>query len=102
MMRALLFAACAGATCLVAGALLAQEPPRLTGPTPFTKEAPATPMQRQVTDDIPRQRNYPAQPPLIPHSTERYAPHLTANTRPSCPARQFTAQSPAPPHRRTH
>lgn len=59
-MRRVLLSACAGATCLVAGALFAQEAPRLTGPEPFTKETPAPPMQRQVTDDVRRKRNYPS------------------------------------------
>jgi len=59
MMRPLLLSAFAAWACLVVGAA-AQDAPRLTGPTPFTKEAAAPPMQRQVTDDIRRKRNYPA------------------------------------------
>ena len=30
-------------------------------------------MQRQVTDDVRRRRNYPDQPPVIPHAIEGYA-----------------------------
>ncbi len=68
-------AVAAGAVVLAAsaGALFAQEAPRLTGPAPFTKEAAAPPMQRQITDDVRRKRNYPDQPPLIPHAIEGYA-----------------------------
>ena len=32
----------------------AQDAPRLTGPEPFTRETPAPPMQRQITDDVRR------------------------------------------------
>jgi nitrate reductase cytochrome c-type subunit len=102
MMRRLLLSACAGAACLVAGALFAQEAPRLTGPEPFTKETPAPPMQRQVTDDVRRKRNYPDQPPLIPHSIEGYALDLNANKCLTCHARKFTEQSQAPMISVTH
>jgi nitrate reductase (cytochrome), electron transfer subunit len=59
-MRGLFPAALLGVLFFV-GAPLAQQTadaPRLTGPTPFTKETPAPPMQRQVTDDVRRRRNY--------------------------------------------
>ena len=66
-MRGLLPAALLGLLFFVAAPLAQQtaDAPRLTGPTPFTKETPAPPMQRQVTDDVRRRRNYPDQPPLI-------------------------------------
>ena len=53
---------------LIVGALQAQDAPRLRGPEPFTKEVPAPAMQRAITNDIRVRRNYPDQPPLIPHS----------------------------------
>ena len=70
-----------------------QEAPRLKGPTPFTRETPAPPMQRQITDDVRRRRNYPDQPPLIPHAIEGYALDLNANKCLSCHSRKFTEQS---------
>ena len=102
MMRRLLLSGWAGAACLVAGALFAQDAPRLTGPQPFTKETPAPPMQRQVTDDVRRMRNYPDQPPLIPHAIEGYALDLNANKCLACHARKFTEQSQAPMISVTH
>lgn len=84
------------------GALLAQDAPRLTGPTPFTKEQPAPPMHRQVTDDVRRARNYPDQPPVIPHAIEGYAMDLNANKCLSCHSRRFTEQSQAPMISVTH
>jgi nitrate reductase cytochrome c-type subunit len=102
VIRRVLSSALAGLACLAAGVLFAQEAPRLTGPTPFTKETPAPPMQRQVTDDVRRKRNYPDQPPLIPHVIEGYALDLNANKCLSCHARKFTEQSQAPMISVTH
>jgi nitrate reductase (cytochrome), electron transfer subunit len=90
------------APCLVAGAILAQDAPRLRGPDPFTRETPAPPMQRQVTDDVRVRRNYPDQPPVIPHSIDGYAMDLNANKCMSCHARKFTDQSQAPMISVTH
>lgn len=88
--------------CLIAGALLAQEAPRLRGPAPFMRETPAPPMQREVTNDVKVRRNYPDQPPLIPHSIEGYEISLNANKCMSCHARKFTEQSQAPMISVTH
>jgi nitrate reductase cytochrome c-type subunit len=103
MIRPALLSLAATLPCLFAGALFAQQiggpgrdAPRLKGPEPFTRETPAPPMQRQVTDDVRRRRNYPDQPPLIPHSIEGYALDLNANKCLSCRARKFTEQSQAP------
>ncbi|MCB8821105.1 nitrate reductase cytochrome c-type subunit [Microvirga rosea] len=87
---------------LTAGAIMAQDAPRLRGPDPFTKAVPAPPMQRQVTDDVRVRRNYPDQPPVIPHAIEGYAVDLNANKCMSCHARKFTEQSQAPMISVTH
>ncbi|KAA2212987.1 nitrate reductase cytochrome c-type subunit [Teichococcus oryzae] len=97
----LLFTAMAVA-CLGAGALLAQDAPRLRGPDPFTREQAAPPMQRPITNDIRVKRNYPDQPPVIPHAIEGYALDLNANKCMSCHARRFTEQSQAPMISVTH
>jgi cytochrome c-type protein NapB len=47
-------------------------------------------------------RNYPDQPPVIPHSIEGYAMDLNANKCMSCHARKFTEQSQAPMISVTH
>jgi cytochrome c-type protein NapB len=87
---------------LAAAQLSAQEAPRLRGPQPFTREVPAPPMQRAVTDDVRVRRNYPDQPPLIPHSIDGYEISLNANKCMSCHARKFTEQSQAPMISVTH
>jgi nitrate reductase (cytochrome), electron transfer subunit len=99
--RFLLAAATLG-PCLVVGTLLAQDAPRLRGPEPFTRETPAPPIQRGVTNDVRVRRNYPDQPPVIPHAIEGYALDLNANKCMSCHARRFTEQSQAPMISVTH
>lgn len=102
-MRRSVFAILVGiGPCLAAGAIFAQDAPRLRGPEPFTDEIPAPPMQRQVTDDVRVRRNYPDQPPVIPHSIEGYAMDLNANKCMACHARKFTEQSQAPMISVTH
>jgi len=100
--RILLLAAAALAPCLAGGALLAQDAPRLRGPEPFTREQPAPPLPRAVTNDVRVRRNYPDQPPVIPHAIEGYALDLNANKCMSCHARRFTEQSQAPMISVTH
>jgi cytochrome c-type protein NapB len=101
-MRAALLLAAATASFLSAGVLMAQDAPRLRGPQPFTEEIEAPPLPRAVTDDVRVQRNYPDQPPLIPHAIEGYALDLNANKCLSCHARRFTEQSQAPMISVTH
>ena len=100
--RLKLLAAALLAICAAAGTLMAQDAPRLTGPEPFTRETTAPPMQRAVTNDVRVRRNYPDQPPLIPHAIEGYALDLNANKCMSCHARRFTEQSQAPMVSVTH
>ena len=87
---------------LIIGVLHAQDAPRLRGPEPFTKETPAPPIPRPVTNDIRVGRNYPDQPPLIPHTIEGYEISLNANKCMSCHARKLTEQSQAPMISVTH
>lgn len=88
--------------CVGGGALYAQDAPRLRGPDPFTREQAAPPMPRPVTNDVRVRRNYPDQPPVIPHAIDGYALDLNANKCMSCHARRFTEQSQAPMISVTH
>jgi cytochrome c-type protein NapB len=47
-------------------------------------------------------RNYPDQPPLIPHAIEGYEISINANKCMSCHARKYTEQSQAPMISITH
>ena len=85
-----------------AGAQQTPDAPRLTGNSPPTTPVPAPPVPRAVTDDIRRGRNYPEQPPIIPHAIEGYQITLHTNQCLTCHARQFIEGSGAPMISVTH
>jgi len=87
----------------ITAAALAADAPRLTGPTPALESPTAPPLARQLNTEGRRaMRNYPEQPPVIPHAIEGYALDLNANKCMSCHARRFTEQSQAPMISVTH
>ncbi len=104
-------AACAaalagGALVFACGAIYAQTSPeivpRLTGEaSPMTND-PASPFARPITDDKRVMRNYPEQPPVIPHSIENYQLTLKTNRCLDCHRRQYTEASGAPMISITH
>jgi cytochrome c-type protein NapB len=87
---------------LLAGAALAQDAPRLTGANPPMENLPAPPLARPIADDVRRMRNYPEQPPVIPHAIEGYQLTLRANRCLECHRRQYTEASGAPMISVTH
>ena len=74
----------------------------LRGPAPLNEEGPAPPMTplRNTTEKEPR--NYPEQPPVIPHTIEGYQIDIKGNKCLSCHARARTAESQAPMVSITH
>ena len=90
------------AAAFAASLAIAQDAPRLRGPEPFTREVPAPPMQREVANDLRVRRNYPDQPPVIPHTIEGYEISFSANKCLTCHSRKFTEQSQAPMISVTH
>lgn len=87
---------------LAAGAAHAQELTGLRGPTPLDDEPKPPPLAREVNDDRRQARNYPEQPPVIPHTIEGYQITVNANRCLTCHGRQFTTQSQAPMISVTH
>jgi nitrate reductase cytochrome c-type subunit len=81
---------------------LAADVTGLRGPTPLDKEPDAAPIARDINDDVRRARNYPEQPPTIPHSIAGYEISLNANKCLTCHGRQFTQSSQAPMISVTH
>jgi cytochrome c-type protein NapB len=105
--QAALGALCAALVVLLAGALWAQDPaidivPRLTGAADPMGDHAAPPLARPIADDIRRMRNYPEQPPVIPHAIEGYQLTLNTNRCLDCHKRQFTEGSGAPMISITH
>jgi cytochrome c-type protein NapB len=96
---ALLVAAIAAGT----GALAAQTlDSRLRGPTPLNDEGAAAPMAPMRNTAEREVRNYPEQPPVIPHSIDGYQIDLQSNKCLSCHARARTGESQAPMVSITH
>jgi nitrate reductase (cytochrome), electron transfer subunit len=90
------------AAVLVAGMVMAQTATELTGPTPPMEPVPAGPIERWVTDDVRLMRQYPEQPPIIPHSIEGYQLSVNTNRCLSCHRREATEGSGAPMISVTH
>ena len=95
-----------GMLVFACGAIYAQNAPqivpRVTGaPSPMTN-LPAPALARPVIDDKRIMRNYPEQPPVIPHSIDNYQLTLKTNRCLDCHRRQFTEGSGAPMISVTH
>jgi nitrate reductase (cytochrome), electron transfer subunit len=76
--------------------------PRLTGTEQPMSDVAAPPLATSITDDQRRMRNYPEQPPVIPHSIEGYQITLNTNRCLDCHRRQFTDLVNAPMISITH
>lgn len=69
---------------------------------PLAENGEPPPMRAQTDTDIRQVRNYPEQPPVVPHSIEGYQVDLNANKCLTCHARARTGQSQAPMVSVTH
>ncbi|MCO4799234.1 MAG: nitrate reductase cytochrome c-type subunit [Colwelliaceae bacterium] len=66
-----------------------------------TQVKPAA-IPKVVNEDIKQTRNYPMQPPVIPHKTRNYEVNLNSNKCMSCHSRTRTEESQAPMVSVTH
>ena len=93
------------AALLVAAAstfAMAQTFSALRGSTPLDQEGQPPMMTPEMNTSEREARNYPEQPPLIPHSTEGYEVSMRGNKCLSCHARSRTRESQAPMISITH
>jgi nitrate reductase (cytochrome), electron transfer subunit len=74
----------------------------LRGPAPLNEEGPAPPMTPMRNTAERETRNYPEQPPVIPHSIDGYQIDIQGNKCLSCHARARTGESGAPMVSITH
>jgi cytochrome c-type protein NapB len=81
---------------------MAQTFSALRGATPLDQEGPPPIMTPEMNTSEREARNYPEQPPLIPHSTEGYEVSIRGNKCLSCHARSRTRESQAPMVSITH
>jgi cytochrome c-type protein NapB len=85
------------------GALFAQSVSSgLRGATPLNDEGPAPPMAPMRNTAEKEVRNYPEQPPVIPHSIDGYQVDMNGNKCLSCHARSRVGDSQAPMISITH
>ena len=101
LLTALLFAGAGLAQDLGAEAQL-RSAVELNGPKPATEVVEAEPIPRWIVDDVRLMRQYPEQPPIIPHSIEGYQLSVNANRCMSCHRREATEGSGAPMISVTH
>lgn len=100
--------AAAAGSCLAVFGARSQETgpvtlvPRLTGTADPMAAAPIPPLDRPIVDDVRRMRNYPEQPPIIPHSIDGYQLTINTNRCLDCHRREFTEGSGAPMISVTH
>ncbi|MDX0110649.1 nitrate reductase [Sinorhizobium meliloti] len=76
--------------------------PELSGPPQEMGEVEAHPIPKWVVDDVRKERAYPDQPPVIPHSIEGYQLSVNTNRCLSCHKRELTQESGAPMISVTH
>jgi cytochrome c-type protein NapB len=74
----------------------------MRGETPITEEARPPRMAQEQNTDMMRARNYPMQPPIIPHKIDGYQVDLSSNKCLSCHSRRRTEESQAPMVSVTH
>lgn len=84
------------------GTALSEDLITLRGGAPIEIEPPAPKMQKVINTDQKRVRNYPEQPPTIPHNIRGYEISTNANKCLSCHSRTRTGESQAPMVSVTH
>lgn len=74
----------------------------LRGNTPIDSEAEPPVMEKRINDDIRQVRNYPEQPPVIPHNIRGYQVDLRFNKCMTCHSRTAAPTAGAPMASVTH
>ncbi len=87
---------------LLAGAAGAEQLIMNTRDTALAENPDPPPMRPEVNTDVRQMRNYPDQPPVIPHKTEGYIVDRKSNKCMTCHARSATLESQAPMISITH
>lgn len=70
--------------------------------TTLTTEGEAPAMAKPESNDLKRKRNYPMQPPVIPHNVQGYQVDMKVNKCLSCHARKRAEETQAPMVSVTH
>ncbi|WP_321340288.1 nitrate reductase cytochrome c-type subunit [Breoghania sp.] len=92
-----------GVFALVSVAAFAQDQfATMRSSTPLADNAAPRPMSKPENTDLRQVRNYPEQPPLIPHAIDGYQVDKNSNKCLTCHARAAVADSQAPMVSITH
>jgi len=102
MLRRLFYLTLPAAFCLPVISAIASDYDGIRGRTGIDKTAPADPIGVLDKEERRQTRNYPEQPPVIPHSIDGYQINLGGNKCLSCHSRQQTAATGAPMPSITH
>ena len=81
---------------------LAEEIATLRDDVKIEKQKTPNVIPKVVNSDVKQARNYPMQPPIIPHQTRNYDVNLNSNKCMSCHSRNRTEESQAPMVSVTH
>ena len=87
---------------LAAGAASPQSDVATLRNAPLAEDGSPPPMRAQLNTDLREVRNYPEQPPVIPHAIEGYQVDINSNKCLTCHARARTGESQAPMVSVTH
>ena len=90
------------ATVVTAGSIFAGDNTATLRKGPITVEADPPAIARVENDDLKRARNYPEQPPTIPHEIRGYLVDINFNKCLTCHSRTAVEQSQAPMVSVTH
>jgi cytochrome c-type protein NapB len=89
-------------TVALSSMVMAETFSALRGSTPLNQEGSPPALTPEQNTSVREPRNYPEQPPVIPHSTEGYEVSINANKCLSCHARTRIHESQAPMVSITH
>lgn len=90
------------ALCLITTSVIANEVATLRGDTDIAEQKEPQRIAQIVNNEVKSKRNYPMQPPLIPHTIRNYEVNLNTNKCMTCHSRQRTEDSQAPMVSVTH
>ena len=106
--KSIALAVCSGLIMLAVGGIADSQTgaggmrSKLRGNAPLADEGRPPRMLPQANTDVREVRNYPEQPPIIPHTVEAYQLDANVNQCLSCHARSRTGDSQAPMVSITH
>lgn len=86
----------------ISNVAVAEEVATLRDDVKIEKQKTPNTIPKVLNTDIKQARNYPMQPPIIPHQTRNYEVNLNSNKCMSCHSRSRTEESQAPMVSVTH